>query len=119
MSETSIKQVIQGLAQSGIDIIQGVVISVNPLKIKAVKDEKLVIKEDILIIPRHLTNYKTTFSLSKGAEGSVNGPTVKGDALSDFSMNGEIILNEALRNGEVVHILELDKGKRYIVLDRV
>lgn len=119
MSETSLKQAIQGLSHSSLDIIQGVVIAINPIQIKAVKDEKLIIKQDILIVPKHLTDQEFEFSISKGDSGSVDGPTEKGDNLQDLSMTGKIKLNNALKEGDTVHLLEIGKGKRYVILDRV
>ena len=68
-----------------VQVLQGIVKSASPLKIQIVNDEKLVIGPNITYVPRHLTNYTTTCSLSKETKGSVNGPTSDGSRLTDFN----------------------------------
>ena len=60
--KTSLKQLIQGMTDSGIEVLQGIVKSASPLKIQMVNDEKLIIGPNITYIPRHLTDYKTEIS---------------------------------------------------------
>lgn len=75
----SIKEMIQGLAGDGIDLIQGSVVSLSPFRIQAVNDNKLIISTVSLVIPSRLG----TFEL-----------------------------------GDRVHLLVLNKGKKFYVLDR-
>lgn len=117
--KTSIKQLIQGMVGKDVEVLQGEVKTASPLKIKIVNDEKLIIRPGNTYLPRHLTNYTTTCSLSKGAKGSVNGPTSDGSRLTDFSFSGTITVHNALKKGEKVHVLSFNHGKQYYVLDRV
>lgn len=135
------------------EVLQGIVKSVNPLKIQIVNDEKLVIGPNITYVPRHLTDYKTTVDIVQG-KGSVTGQTqadghhthyYKGvtdnaDFSSSHSHNydGETHWTEhshyldklniygatmtvynALKAGERVHVLSLNSGEWYYVLDRI
>jgi len=76
----SIKELFSELSGKETDLIQGTVMSLNPFKIQAVNDSKLIISKISLVIPSRL--------------GS-------------------------LEAGDRVHMLVLNKGKKYYVLDRV
>ena len=95
----SLKGIFQGMIPADAEIMQGTVISTNPLRIQMTNNEKLIINQRITIIPRHLSNYTAAC------------------ALSDYS--GKITIYNALRTGEKVYILSLNNGKLYYVLDRV
>lgn len=112
--KTSLKQLIQGMTEAGITVIQGKVIAASPLKIQAINDEKLTISQNSLFIPRHLTNYTTTCYIStSGSHGGHNS----GNGAHDHSAS--ITVYNALKVGEVVHMLSFNHGKQYYVLDRV
>lgn len=100
----SIKKVIQDMIPADVELMQGTVIAVNPLRIRMVNDEKLVINERICIVPWHLTNYQQTCDMAQGKDGL---------------MSYTITVHNALKVGEKVHVLSLNKGKLYYVLDRV
>lgn len=117
--KTSLKQLFQGMAGNGIEVLQGIVKSASPLKIQIVNDDKLTIGPNITYIPRHLTDYTTTCTLTKGDKGYVNGPTSDGSRLTDFTFSGSITVHNALQVGEKVHVLSFNHGKQYYVLDRV
>lgn len=117
--KTSLKGLFQGLAGEGVEVLQGIVKSASPLKIQIVNDEKLIIGPNITYIPRHLTDYTTTCSLTKGEKGSVYGPANDGSRLTDFTFSGSITIYNALKAGEKVHVLSFNHGKQYYVLDRV
>jgi len=117
--ETSLKQIIQGMMFDSAELMQGTVIAVSPLKIQMVNDEKLIVNERITVVPRHLSDYTTTCSLAKGEKGSVYGPANDGSRLTDFTFSGSITVYNALKVGESVYVLSLNKGKLYYVLDRV
>lgn len=117
--KTSIKQLIQQMTGDGLEVLQGIVKSASPLKIQIVNDEKLIIGPNITYVPRHLTDYTTTCSLSKGDRGSVYGPANDGSRLTDFTFSGSITVHNALKAGEKVHVLSFNHGKQYYVLDRV
>lgn len=118
--KTSIKQLIQGMTGGEVTVIQGKVVSTSPLKIQAVNDDKLMIYQNSLFVPRHLTDYTTSCELSMGGEHSyVTGPTSDGSRLTSFAFGGTIVVHNALKAGEVVHLLSLNHGKQYYILDRV
>ena len=72
--KTSLKQLFQGMAGDGMEVLQGIVKSASPLKIQIVNDDKLTIGPNITYIPRHLTDYTADCTITKGT-GSVDGPT--------------------------------------------
>lgn len=117
----SLKGLFQGMMPADAEIMQGNVISVSPLKIQMVNDEKLIINERITVVPWHLSNYTTTCTIDWNTENKSGG---SGDA-SFSSHRHEIVgtkqitVNNALKVGEAVYVLSLNNGKLYYVLDRV
>lgn len=117
----SLKGLFQGMMPADAEIMQGNVISVSPLKIQMVNDEKLIINERITVVPWHLSNYTTTCTINWNTENKSVG---SGDA--SFSSHcheivgtKKITVNNALKVGEAVYVLSLNNGKLYYVLDRV
>lgn len=136
--KTSIKQLFQQMSSGNtVEVLQGMVISENPIKIQMINDEKLIIGANITYIPRHLTDYKTQIDIvQKGGtidsktktDGSHSHSGVHGQtsatthshALDTFHIyDMEITVYNALKTGEKVHILSFHQGKQYYVLDRV
>jgi hypothetical protein len=132
-NETSIKQLFQRMIPDGDEIMEGTVIQPSPLKIQMTNDEKLIINERITIVPWHLTDYTTTADILKD-EGTLDSQTLQdgghgghmgGDGthinhLDTFNLHkGTINVYNALKKGEKVHVLSLNHGKLYYVLDRV
>lgn len=129
--ETSVKQLFQQMIPDGDELMQGTVIQTGPLKIQMDNDPKLIINERITIVPWHLTDYKTraTYQKMDGTLDSytkedgqhadpIGGPHVH--HLDDFNLyKGIIVVHNALRKGDKLHILALNHGKLYYVLDRV
>lgn len=122
-SETSLKQIFQSMSVNGIELMQGTVISASPLKIQITNDEKLILNERIAIVPWHLTDYTThaTFTVGGGALDAqtnlVDGHTHQ---LETYTLTkGTLTVHNALKVGEKVHVLSLNNGKKYFVLDRV
>lgn len=145
---TSIKEAIQGLVPDGAGVIQGRVTSVSPLVIQAVNDDKLILQESTLCLPKHLTNYTMTVSISGGSvssatrdgegthphgssgqhdghtegDGAHNHPNSEGahiHTLSSFALSSATItVHNALKVGEVVYLLSYNNGKKYYILDR-
>ena len=142
----SLKGIFQGMMPANAEIMQGNVISVSPLKIQMVNDEKLIINERITVVPRHLSDYTTeaTFTVGKGTLTSVtttsgshqhSGGTHGGHdggngshehvggthshPLSTYTLDhGTLTVWNALKVGEMVYVLSLNNGKLYYVLDR-
>ena len=63
----SIKQCIQGMLPDPVGVIKGRVTGANPLRIVAVNNEKLVLNENTVIVPWHLTDYRTVVDIRIGA----------------------------------------------------
>nr|DAH48756.1 MAG TPA: Protein of unknown function (DUF2577) [Bacteriophage sp.] len=118
-SLTSLKGIFQGMIPADAELMQGTVISASPLKIQMANDEKLIVNERITVVPRHLTDYTTTCSFTKGAKGAVYGPDTRGDTMTNPTFSGSITMYNALKTGDKVYVLSLNNGKLYYVLDRV
>lgn len=101
--ETSIKELFQGMIPNAADLLQGTVTSTKPLKIQIVNDSKLIISKLSAVIPKHLSNYKATVEILDSSEKKKMTVTVQ----------------NALKKGDKVHLIALQNGKKYFVLDRV
>lgn len=104
-TETSLKQLFQSMIPGGDELMEGTVIETKPLKIQMTNDEQLIINERITVVPWHLTDYTTKATLL----GACDTPHVQ----------STLTVHNALRKGEKVHILALNHGKLYYILDRV
>lgn len=146
---TSLKQLLQGIQIKDMTLLQGKVTQASPLKIQAVNDDKLVITEEIAIVPRHLTDYTASCDVWLGSTGAIDSVTQTGGthnhsggaheghesgdgshthtgdgshshSLKTFAIeSANITIYNALKVGEMVHLLSFDSGKKYYVLDRV
>lgn len=140
MKATSIKQIIQSMQVKDMEILEGVVTSQAPLNIQLVNNEKMVLNKDILIIPQHLTDYKTKMSFSaiagivlssKTKPAGSHNHTISGigststiedheHELNDLQLTQvEVTVHNALKKDERVLLLSYNNGKMYYVLDRV
>lgn len=122
MGDTSIKGLIQSMVSvDGESIMQGTVISVSPLKIQMENDSKHIITERITIVPWHLTNYHTSVVVDWQTENTSGGSGYAEFSSHRHAIKGTkpITVLNALRLGDKLHILSLNKGKLYYVLDRV
>lgn len=118
---TSIKQLIQGMVPKEAELMQGKVISLDPLKIQMEGDEKHIIRERVVIIPRHLTDYETEITVQWSTNSTSGG---SGDAAFASHAHGvtgrkKITVHNALKLDDKLHILSLNKGKLYFLLDKV
>lgn len=100
---TSLKELLQGMMPNTADLLQGTVMSTNPLRIQMTNDSKLIISKLSAVIPKHLTNYTVTVEISD----------------SSGKKNAAITVQNALKIGDKVHLIALQNGKKYFVLDRV
>ena len=112
--KTSIKQLLQGMTGEGVAVLQGIVKSASPLKIQIVGDDKLLLSDNICYVPRHLTDYETKFVSKNIIRKYPNGDT----NADDIVYSGDITIKNALKVGEIVHVLSFNHGKQYYVLDR-
>lgn len=118
---TSLKEAFQGLIPSQAALLIGTVRSASPLRIEIANDSKLVITAAITVVPRHLTNHTVPISISGGTvSGRTGSASDHSHSLSSFSLSGATLtINNALKVGDRVHVLALQNGKKYYVLDRV
>ena len=98
-AHTSIKSIFQTTMTVDSEMLQGTVISTSPLKIQMVNDSKLIVTETSAIVPQHLTDY----TVSCVVDGTTS--TIK--------------ICNALKEGDTIHLLSLQRGKKYYVIDRV
>lgn len=118
--ETSMKQLFQSMIPDGDEIMEGTVTQTNPLKIQITNDPKLIINERITIVPWHLTDYVTKATYTIPPKGSIESVDTDGGLLTTFTLTlGKITVHNALRKGDKLHILSLNHGKLFYVLDRV
>lgn len=137
---TSIKQLIQGMQVKDMELHEGVVISADPLQIKLVNNEKMVLDKDILTVPMHLVDYKTKISVSP-ASGATLTSTTKGAGSHNHTVSGvgststepdhvheldkfqltqaDVTMHNGLKKDEIVMMLSYNNGKMYYILDRV
>ena len=85
---TSLKQLFQQMIPEAIEILRGTVISASPLKIQVENDEKLVLSQNIVCLPRHLSTYTTTIDIQLG-DGSVSSSTGNGQGTHPHGKSGE------------------------------
>jgi len=145
---TSIKEMFQGMMPNPPAVVRGEVISVSPLEIKVANDPKLVLNENVICLPRHLSDYTTTcdVELSDGSiyshtfqdgqhphgnsgqhsqyagDGAHSHPGAEGahvNWLQDFNIYGAVIkIYNALKVGDIVFMLSYNEGKKYYIIDR-
>lgn len=78
-------------------IYTGTVSSTNPLKVSL--SQKITLEDDMLILPRHLTDYNV-----------------------DMTVNGyrqSYIVHNKLKSGDVVVLVRAQEGQEYLIIDRV
>ena len=148
MEPTSLKEMIQGMIPDNTGVIRGTVTQESPLQITASNDAKLVLDANVLIVPRHLSDYITTCDIKKDS-GTIDSQThndgthphgpsgghsqYTGDGihshpgsegahvnrLDTFNLyNAYIKVYNHLRKGENVFLLSFNEGKKYYILDR-
>ena len=119
--ETSIKQKIQKLMPDGAEVIKGTVIGINPIRIQADNDSKLVIGQGATIIPQHLMDYEITLDLSLD-RSTANRISIDNQGTYDLSalniISAKVTIHNALKIGDKVDLLSLNQGKKYYVLGR-
>lgn len=129
----SIMSIIRGatMSEDG-SVIEAKVIGVNPLKVQATNDDKLILNAGSLVVPWHLTDYTTkmTYRLDEGTLDSetyndgAHGGHVGGDGthvnhLKTFNLHkGTMTVYNALKVGDMIYLLRYNDGKKYFILDR-
>lgn len=85
--QTSLKGLFQGMIPESVNVVMGKVVSASPLKIQVVNDDKLLLSENLICVPRHLSDYTTTCDISLGS-GSINSVTQR-DGTHPHGPSGE------------------------------
>ena len=136
---TSLKQIFQGMQVKDMEVHEGIVVSEAPLQIKLINNEKMIVDEDIAIVPMHLTDYITTCDLTMIGETGVSNTITEDSArvwiskpISDEVIGShfhrlealnvtkiQIKVHNHLKKDERVYLLSYNNGKVYYVLDRV
>ena len=85
----------------------GTVTKEDPIEVTAAGDEKLIISEEILVIPEHLTDHtiETTTTTTNGWGVELG--------------KKKVIVHGKLKKNDEVALLALAHGKHYFVLDRM
>ncbi len=127
----SLREAIKKMIERNTELLQGIVISESPLKIQAMNDSKLIITAVSAIIPWHLTDYETTVDLEETESSPIIHAATSKDIISKVaSLHAhenekfkiyklKIKVYNSLKKGEKVHILAVQNGKKYFILDRV
>ena len=124
-SETSLKQLFQSMIPNDVEIMQGVVTRVTPLSIQIINDEMLTITDSNTIVPWHLTDYSTNVTIKVSQEEKLEGSITKDDPGHDHGMKefyitkGRMTVHNGIIKGERLHIMSVNNGKQYFVLDRI
>lgn len=130
--QTSLKGLFQEMIPDSMGVVRGKVVSASPLKIQVVNDDKLLLSENLLCVPRHLSDYTTTCDLTLGTGslssqtksdgqhgGHISGDGTHSHALASFNIYGASLkVHNALKVGDMVYLLSFNEGKKYYVLDR-
>ncbi len=143
----SLKGLFQGLSTKDCELLVGTILSVSPIRLQIENDEKLIVGPASVIVPKHLTDYEInmTIQLAGGTINSVtegdgnhshsggsHGGHISGSGththsgdgthphhLVTFTLDGgTILLRDGLKIGDRVHVLALNGGKLYYILDR-
>lgn len=99
--ETSIKGAIQSLIPDGLGIQEGTVIKVNPLNVQLTNDSAMILNQNVLLVPTHLTDYKAEIDIVLGDEGTVESSTKEGQGLHGHGPSGQHSQSEG--SGEHSH----------------
>lgn len=142
MSEkaTSLKQLFQQMVPENVGLIEGVVVNTEPIAIQVVNNSKMVLSGLNLVLPKHLTDYQTTFTINLSEPPILTGETSLDNEhshtnpeggstgtqeahkhiLSKFGLEeATITVHNALKRDERVYMLRFNGGKLYYVLDKV
>ena len=110
----SLKGLFQGMIPVGCELVQGTVIKVSPLKIQIANDEKLIVGPKAVVVPRHLTEHQVQVSIPESGKHAQY-------AYSGQHSHTKVMMtvHNGLATGDRLHILTVQNGKKYFLLDRV
>lgn len=106
-------------ASKPVNIIYGTVLQTYPLEIQI--EQKLILQEHQLVLTRNVTDYSLNMIVDHKTQNSSGG---SGD--SSFSSHNHNVVGtknftvlNALKEGEMVILIRLQNGEKYMVLDRI
>ena len=96
----------------------GTVVSVSPLEIRI--DQKAPLKEPQLILTRNVTDYEMDISVRHITEATSGGGHYEAFSSHSHGYSGrkKIIVHNALVAGDEVVLLQVQGGKKFLVLER-
>ncbi len=102
-----------------VTLLFGQVISDSPLKIQI--DQKTILTEKMLILTRNVTDFEVDMSVSHVTQTRAGGGGDAAFASHDHNYKGrkKFKVHNALVKDDWVVLARVQKGKRYVVLDRV
>ena len=97
----------------------GTVIAVSPLQIRI--DQKAPLQEEQLMLTRNVTDYEMDITVSHrtGYESGGGGDSAFSSHAHAYTGRKKIIVHNALVVGDEVVLLQLQGGKKFLVLDRM
>lgn len=112
-------------ADKPVQLLFGTVVSDSPLKIQL--DQKATLLAPMLVLTRNVTDYEVDIEVSHWTEfekehqhntsdGATALPTSHRHKYTGVK---KVKVHNALQNGDVVVLARIQKGKRYVVLDRI
>ena len=129
---TSIKSIIQELSPEQIRLLIGEVIEEGPLKIQAKNDDKLIIREELMILPQWLTDhvyeayveteaYETPDPDKEelGSDFKCTYPCTGSNAPKHYYKQSWIKIKNHLEVGDTVQMLAFGGGRKYYIIDRI
>jgi hypothetical protein len=101
------------------DMVFGKVISDSPLKIKV--DQKLILTSAQLVLSRHVTDYRLSVTIDDATEYTSGGSGESSYANHRHKIKGTktVTVNNALKTGDEVIMMQVSGGQKYIVIDRI
>jgi hypothetical protein len=101
------------------DLRFGTVTSTSPLKVQVTN--RFTIPESLLIVPKHLTDYKVDVEIDWSTETKSGGSDYSAFASHNHAVTGTktMTVKNALKVGDKVALLRKTGGQSYFILDRI
>lgn len=116
-----VKQAAVAAAKAGkpVEFRFGTVISASPLQIKI--DQKAPLQEGQLILSRNVTDYEMDITVNHVTEATSGGGTYEAFSAHTHRYIGKkkILVHNALVAGDVVMLLQVQGGRKFLVVDRM
>lgn len=92
-------------AENPVNVLFGIVTAINPLSVQI--DQKLILPEEVLIIPEHMTRYEVDLSHSHTHPQGSTGSSL-----------GVIVIREGIVLGDRLILLRVQGGYQYLVIGK-